>query len=513
MSVIETLAIRASQTPDALAYSVRGERLTWRSVFDGARRAASVLAAHGLAPGSLCAIALSTNADFIHSFFGAQMLGGVPVAINPRLPLAQLRRRVEDLGGALTIIPATTAHDTTPPELDGLTTLAASTLREGSTLSATAIRQTRSTDLSHLQLTSGTSGASKAAMISYGNVAASLEGTHELLRPVADDVLVGWLPLHHDLGLMRFLFFPVAAGLPCHLLEPSMAALPTWLRTISAMRGTITAAPDFAYRLVTRLVDPSTVQLSSLRVATSGGEPVRLTSIRLFEQRFGLPGVVQPGYGLAETTLAASAMGPGEALRVDESGHVSCGRPEINVTIRIVDASGASQPPNRVGRILVHGPVVFQGYWQDREQTAEVINDGWLNTGDDGKMDEEGYLYVLGRSRALIKRAGATIAPREIEELVDGIDGVRRSAAVGLAPDEHASTEEVAVVVEVERRLGDSDRRILVETISQRVRAALGFAPHEINLVAPGTIPRTPTGKIQYGELKRILGDAKPPER
>jgi fatty-acyl-CoA synthase len=282
-----------------------------------------------------------------------------------------------------------------------------------------------------------------------------------------------------------------------------MPTLPTWIETISAAGGTITAAPDFAYRLAARLVDPARVNLSTLRIATSGGEVVRLSTIRQFESRFNCPGVVRPGYGMAETTLGVTTLKTGEPLLVDRSGAVSNGRLLRAVEVRILDASGTACPPGESGRIVVKGPTVFAGYLNDPASTAAVLSDGWLETGDDGAIDEAGYLYIHGRRRAMIKRAGASIAPREIEEVVDELPGVRRSAAIGIEARADSVTEDVVVIAEVERGVAAARRLDLREAIAAAVRDAVGARPHDVLLVAPNAIPRTASGKIRYGILKQ----------
>jgi fatty-acyl-CoA synthase len=284
-----------------------------------------------------------------------------------------------------------------------------------------------------------------------------------------------------------------------------MTALPSWLQTISRVGGTITAAPDFVYRLSGRLVDPRTVDLHTLRVATNGGEAVRLSSINTFEERFAVPGVVRPGFGLAEATLGVASTLEGEPIMVDDTGAVCCGAPLRNVRLRIADAEGRDQPAGVRGRILVAGEAVSAGYLNDPESTAAILQDGWLDTGDVGATDAAGRLYVHGRTRAMIKRAGAAIAPREIEELVDELAGVRRSAAVGLDTGPEALTEMVCVVVEIERRVDPAGEAALSGDISSTIRRALGFAPNAIRFVKPGWIPRTATGKTQYSELKSLL--------
>ena len=176
-----------------------------------------------------------------------------------------------------------------------------------------------------------------------------------------------------------------------------------------------------------------------------------------------------------------------------------------DVTIRIADAAGRPVATGCQGQILVKGPTVFAGYLHDPGATAEALHDGWLHTGDVGTLDADRHLFVHGRTRAMIKRGGAVIAPREIEEMADDVRGVRRSAAVGISPVGDEPTEQVVVVVEVERRLRDIDRDLIRSAIADVVRRAIGFSAREILLVAPGRIPRTASGKIQHGVLRQQL--------
>ncbi|HSU81603.1 MAG TPA: class I adenylate-forming enzyme family protein, partial [Thermoanaerobaculia bacterium] len=274
--------------------------------------------------------------------------------------------------------------------------------------------------------------------------------------------------------------------------------LPFWLQTASAVRATVLGAPDFAWRLATRLVDPQGLDLSALRFATNGGEPVRRSTIAAFEERFGVPGALRPGYGLAEATLGVSALRPGEPPRVDDRGNVSCGRPFPGVEVRIAEEDS----DDGTGEILVRGPAVFAGYFDAEEATAETLRGGWLHTGDVGRLDADGHLYVLGRRRALLKRGGAPLAPRELEEAAAGVPGVRIAAAVGLPPGDGGATEEIAVAVEADP---GTELSRLAEEVAMAIEAALGFAPDRVIVLAPRSIPRTTNGKIRNPELRREL--------
>ncbi len=331
---------------------------------------------------------------------------------------------------------------------------------------------------------------------------AQLHALLELHRIHQGDVLVSWLPLHHDLGLVQFAFAPLYFGRPAHLLQPALTNVRAWLATISRVRGTITASPDFAFRLATRVVEPGTVDLSSLRVAVNGGEPIRRSTVKEFEERFSLPGVMRSGYGLGEATLAVASLPAGLPLRTDAAGNVSCGPPLQGIDVRIMGADGRVLGPGETGEIQARGETVFAGYWRDSAATREVLRDGWLHTGDLGSLDDGGHLYVSGRLRAMIKRAGALVPARVVEEVVDMVDGVRLSAAIGC--EDEAGMEDVVVIAEASLRILDSPRRCdgLRRAIEAGVQEALGFPPRAVVLVAPKSIPRSDSGKVKHVELR-----------
>jgi acyl-CoA synthetase (AMP-forming)/AMP-acid ligase II len=346
-------------------------------------------------------------------------------------------------------------------------------------------------DPAFLQLTSGTTGEPRAAVVSHRSLIASLAATAERLAIRERDVLATWVPLHHDLGLVRYVFGAMYSGCASHLVRPSMTNLLPWLRMIGRVRATITGGPDSAYRLATRTVAARDVDLTSLQ----------------FESCFGLKHVMGPAYGLAEATLTVTSATPGEAVRVNDAGAVSCGRPLEGIDVQIVDPDDRPVPTGGAGEIRVRGPSVFDGYFQDEAATRQVLRDGWLYTGDVGVIDGQRHLFLTARSRAVIKRAGTTIAPREIEEAVERVTGVTRSAATGVRRESTAGTEEIVVVAETEPgdATGRSRLRSLAAEIAGEVTGRVGAAPGRILLVVPGTIPRTATDKVRYDELRRMI--------
>jgi fatty-acyl-CoA synthase len=469
----------AAEDPGRPVYVVGGEILTLGDLAERAGSRATALQARGASAGNRVAIALPAGLDFIETFWALQLLGTVPCAFNPQVPAQTLGRRIERIRPALVITD------------DGASTTSGAGAPRGDA-------DIGPDDLAFLQLTSGTSGAPRAAMITHANVMAYLRQSQQLGHIVSDDVLVSWVPPWHDLGLVRFIIEPVFRRLRCHIVRPAVRTIGEWLTTISEVGGTISAAPDFAYRLACRWVDPRTVDLSTLRVCVNGGEPVRLSTLEEFERLFSLERVVTPSYGLGEATLGVAASGPGEELVVDARGNVACGRPMPGVEVR------AGPSVDNPDEILVRSQAVFSGYLDAPRETALKLRDGWLHTGDSGYLDSEGRLFVLGRRAGMIKRAGALIAPRELEEAALRVDGVRLAAAVSVPSPRGRGAETIVVAAEAERTDDRSEEQI-ARAVSEQVVAALGFAPDRVLVVPPRTIPRTENGKIRHQHVAELM--------
>jgi acyl-CoA synthetase (AMP-forming)/AMP-acid ligase II len=468
----EVLHRRAEQSPDALAFADDERQVTFSDLAERAGGLASAFARRGVRARERVALALPAGIDFVEHFWGLQILGASPCAFDPSTPAQTLRRRTERIAPALVV--------------DAPLQPSAAPVHAPSEIGAD--------DIAVLQPTSGTTGEPRAALVTHRNVIAYLRALDAAGRFLSDDVLVGWVPPWHDLGLHRFVIAAVVFGLPCHLVPPAVRTIPQWLATIERVGGTSTAAPDFAYRLACRLVPPDTISLSSLRLATCGGEPVRRSTFESFESHFDAPDCIMPGYGLAEAVVGVSARFPGEPRRVDARGNVSCGVPLPGVAVRAGD--GPEQP----GPILVRGDTVFPGYFEAPEDTAAVLRDGWLHTGDDGYIGAAGELYVLGRRATMIKRAGGVIAPREIEDAAQEIAEVRLAVAVAGPAVGGPEPVLLAVVAEAE----PSDKPIEPK-VSAAVHRRLGFAPHRIVVLDSTSIPRTPNGKIRHRRLVELL--------
>jgi acyl-CoA synthetase (AMP-forming)/AMP-acid ligase II len=372
---------------------------------------------------------------------------------------------------------------------------------------ASAFPTAAAEDVAFIQYTSGSTGQPRGVVLTHANVMRTVEFMAEAAQLTRDDVVVSWLPLYHDMGLIGCAFTPPWNGAPLHLLPPDLKNPRVWLELVTRVGATFTVSPDFGYRNCVRNIgDTSGIDLSSLKQALSGAEPVRLSTIEAFETKFGVENLVTPCYGLAEATLAVAIWPRKTPLRLDTSGKfLSVGRPCRGVRVRIMDGEDEVKAGVEA-EICVQSPGVMQGYYNNPEATARVLSsDGWLRTGDLGFVDAEGFLYVTGRLKDVIILGGENVIPADVEEIVDHVPGVRYSAAVGVE-SERTGTQRLHVVAEVREQAGDPEALSrLVREIVKRVREARGHRPARVLLVLPSTIPKTSSGKIQRSRLGEMI--------
>jgi fatty-acyl-CoA synthase len=349
-------------------------------------------------------------------------------------------------------------------------------------------------------------------MLTHQNIVRTCHFMAESAGLTPEDRVVSWLPLYHDMGLIGLSFTPPLMAAPVWLLPPDLRSPRQWVELITEVRATFTVSPDFGYRNCVRNIhDTGDIDLTSLKAALSGAEPVRLSTIKAFESHFGVKNVIAPCYGLAEATLAVAVWPRSTAVRVDPTGRfVSVGRPCRGVSVRIVpraeDGPAVALGPDVEGEVQVRSPGVMKGYYNNPEATAGVLSaDGWLRTGDLGFMDQDGLLYICGRIKDVMILGGENVIPADVEEVVDAVPGVRYSAAVGLE-SERTGTQRLHVVAEVRDESAGEDRyHELVRKIVHRVHEARGHRPARVLLVKSGTIPKTSSGKIQRSRLGQML--------
>ena len=342
----------------------------------------------------------------------------------------------------------------------------------------------------------------------------------------SSDVFISWLPLYHDMGLIGAWLGSLYFAVPVVILSPlSFLARPhIWLWAIHRHRGTLSAAPNFAFELCLSKIDAHDLEgldLGSLRLLANGAEPVSVATIRRFSERlapFGFrPQAMAPVYGLAECSVGLAFPPPGRAPLIDRIARdalsrggeavpaadseaaieiVACGRPLPGHQIRIVDATGREVEERREGRLQFRGPSTTAGYYRSAEKTRELFDGEWLESGDLAYV-AGGDIYLTGRVKDIIIRAGRNIYPHEVEQAVGEVDGVRKgSVAVFASPEPGSAAERIVVVAETREMDGDA-RRELRQRIDIVATDLLQAPVDEIVLAPPRSVPKTSSGKIR----------------
>jgi acyl-CoA synthetase (AMP-forming)/AMP-acid ligase II len=520
-TLTEMMRRRATLSPDRQYFRLFDETVTYGRLWAQSARYGAGLARAGVGAGDKVCLIYPTCAEFFYTFFGALRIGAVPVPLYPTLGVettANIFRDSEAVAVATIgwfrmgvdesreLAPNVTIV-LEPPDLDVDAPLP-------------AVAPATADDLAFLQYTSGSTGHPRGVMLSHKNVVSTIHFMAEAAGITVEDRVVSWLPLYHDMGLIGCAFTPPLLGTPIWLLPPDLRNPRQWLSLITEIGATFTVSPDFGYRNCVRNVrDTAGLDLTSLKAALSGAEPVRPSTIEAFESHFGIKRVVSPCYGLAEATLAVAIWPRGAPLRLDPTGRfLSVGQPCRGVSVRILAPRNEAPADERSvgveGEICVKSPGVMRGYYNNPGETAKVLMPGgWLRTGDLGFVDAKGFLYVTGRLKDLIILGGVNVIPADIEEVVDRVDGVRYSAAVGI-DSERTGTQRLHVVAEVRSETASpDDYHSLVREITNRVHRAHGHRPARVILVRSSTIPKTSSGKIQRSRLAQMIQEDELGER
>jgi len=521
--------------------------LGWDAVRERAAAVAGALVSLGVRPGERVALVLPTGPDFMDAFFGTLLAGAVPVPLYPPVRLGRLPEyhlataRMLRLSGAVALLSdgrvgrlLGEAVRRAGPRL-GLRNVAG--LREAG--AGPVAREGDPGALAVVQFSSGSTVDPKPVALSHRAVLAQTDALRALMpddTPDDPQLGVSWLPLYHDMGLIGCLLSALTYPGPLVLLGPEvfLGRPALWLRALSRHRGTMSVAPSFAYAVCARRVKDAEmegVDLSRWRLALNGAEQISAEAARRFSERFSRwgfrPAALMPVYGLAEAALCVTfsppraplrsvALDPVElarAGRVRPGGRVlaSVGMPMPGVSVEIRDESGTVVGEGVVGRIFAHGPSVMDEYLGQPEATRAVLDGGWLDTGDLGFV-QDGELVVCGRAKDVVVLRGANHAPQEFEDALDGVPGVRLGCAValGFVPP-GGDGEELLLLAETTAEAGSD--------LADRIRAAVaertGMRPHTVQLLSPGTLPRTSSGKLRRSEALRrwTTGTLHPPAR
>ncbi|MDX1631189.1 MAG: AMP-binding protein [Thermoanaerobaculia bacterium] len=555
-TLVEVLAWHAEDHPDRrhVLFLEEGpgegeERdLSYGDLLDRGRGAAAAFQELGLDPGQSVGLMLPSGLDYFAAFFGILLAGGVPVPLYPPMRRSQIEEHLKRQAGILKnarvrflvafeeVQTLTKLVKAQVPDLERI--LVTSDL-EGDPEAARPV-QIAGDDTAFLQYTSGSTGSPKGVILTHSNLLANLRSMGEILDLGPEEVVVSWLPLYHDRGLIGAWMGSLYFGMPLVLMSPlSFLSRPVrWLRAIHRYQGTISAAPNFAYELCLKKIDEGELEdldLSSWWIALNGAEPVSPRSVEVFTERlapYGFsPEAMMPVYGLAENSLAVAFTPPDRAPKIDEIRReafqkerraetvgeedenplrfVSCGTPIPHHEVRIVDRETRELPEREEGRIQFRGPSATTGYFRNPEDTDRLMVDGdWRDSEDLGYM-AEGELYVTGRVKDVIIRAGRNIYPQEVEEAVGGLDGVREGCvAVFAVPEEESGTERLVVMAE--SRLEDEEaKEELKERIDGTTMDLVGTDPDRVVLVPPRTVPKTSSGKIRRSAAKELFEKGK----
>jgi acyl-CoA synthetase (AMP-forming)/AMP-acid ligase II len=555
---------RARNQPGDVAYVFLangedpGDPLTYGELAAGVRVRAELLHQRGLA-GARAVLLYPTGPEFIQAFLACAIARacGVPVHVPNRRRGIQLLRKIADDAGATTVLTTRAVRDDlldrfgALPELSGLHLVATDEPAESSPLPATDDRigpEPEADDLALLQYTSGSTGDPKGVMVTHANLWHNAEAISQHWPLGPSGAVVSWLPLFHDLGLMFGVVLPIHAGVPAYLMPPSafMRRPMRWLEAVSRFRATHTAAPNFAYQLCVDAARtdqvPSTLDLSSLRAAMNGAEPVRWSTVRQFAaafSRFGFsPPAMSPGYGLAEATLkvcgtphgrpphaldvSAEALREGRVVIASEAGPatatvVSCGTAAPGTRVRVVDAdTGTARPAGAIGEVWVSGPCVARGYWGrpvasrltfSARIRGEEGAGRFLRTGDLAFV-HDGELYLTGRLKDVLVFRGRNHYPHDIEYTVEACHSSLRPACAAAFSVDRGDHEDLVVVVEVDGRvLRDTAPVDLAASIRTAIRDEHSLETGDIVFIRRGTLPRTTSGKIQRGLCRQSYVD------
>jgi fatty-acyl-CoA synthase len=507
-------------------------RHTWLEVHKRARQVAGGLAAAGIGPGDAVAVLAAAPAEIAPTAQGIWMRGGSLTMLHQPTPRTDLQRWAGETTTVVDVIDAGAVVVSDPflPAAPILAQLGIRVLTFDELLDNCPIEpvETEDADLALMQLTSGSTGSPKAVRISHANIVANAEAMFLGADfDVDSDVIVSWLPCFHDMGMTGYLTVPMYFGAelvkitPMDFLRDSLL----WPRLIDKYRGTMTAAPNFAYTLLAKRLrgqaTPGQFDLSSLRWALSGAETVEPGDVEDLCDAgapFGLrPEAVVPAYGMAEATVAVSFTECGAGMIIDEvdadllavlrravpanGGRsrrlVTLGQPLDGLDVRVVDEDDAALPARGVGVIQVRGEPVTEGYTTMAGFVAAQDQQGWYDTGDLGYLTETGEVVVCGRVKDVIIMAGRNIYPTDIERAAARVDGVRPGCAVAVRLDAGHSRETFAVAVESKAFRDRDEVRRIERQVAHEVVAEVDVRPRNVVVLEPGTIPKTPSGKLR----------------
>ena len=492
MNLAASLARNAADNPDRVAIHLGDQTTSYGELDDQSARVAGLLAARGIAPGTPIGIMLPNVPEFASVYYGILRTGAVVVPMNPLLKAREIAYYLGDSGA-----PVIFAWHVTAPEVEigAKEAGAEAILVDPATfpdILATAspapqVVDRAAYDTAVVLYTSGTTGHPKGAELTHANLINNVEvSAADLFQLGPDDLIFGGLPLFHAFGQTCTLNAAIMTGASLTVLPRFDAAKA--LEILADQRVTIFAGVPTMFSALLHVPDRSGYDVSALRLCISGGAAMPVEVLRQFEDAFDC--IVLEGYGLSETSPVASFNHPGRERKPG-----SIGTPIRGVEMRVVDASGAEVPQGEVGEIAIRGHNIMKGYLNRPEATAEAVSDdGWFRTGDIGRVDEDGYYYIVDRKKDLIIRGGYNIYPREIEEVLYEHPEVAEAAVVGIPHPELGEEVGAAVALKPGATVTTDELRSYVKS-----QVAAYKYPRRVWIV--DALPKGPTGKILKKEI------------
>jgi 1-acyl-sn-glycerol-3-phosphate acyltransferase len=499
--------------------------ITYLDLWTGAEQVASGLQHFALEPGESVLIMLPTGREYFFTFFGILLAGGIPVPVYPPGRLKQIEehllRHCSIANNCLARIMVTVEEAKQFAKL-----MHTQVINLSHVLTLAELSRAGTVALADLM--------PKGVVLTHANLLANIRAMAKVIGVTSEDVFVSWLPLYHDMGLIGAWLGSLHFAYQLVIMSPlAFIARPQrWLWAIHKYGGTLSAAPNFAYELCLRRIDDKDIEgldLSSWRIACNGAEAVNPVTLKKFIARFTgygfKPESMLPVYGLAESSVGLAFPKPGSGIKIDrikrdsfmETGEaipvseadprglefVSCGEPLPGHQIRIVDAADRELPERREGSLQFAGPSTTTGYFKNPDKTKELFHDKWLDSGDKAYM-AEGNVYITGRSKDIIIRAGRNIYPVEMEEAIGKVEGIREgNVAVFGSKSSASGTERLIVLAETRKKDAQALEKIrsLVNTI---VTDLVGAPPDEVVLAPPNTVLKTSSGKIRRNASRDI---------
>ncbi len=552
-TLVEVLQWHAARHPNKLhvhLYSPGSEEsipVTYGELYTEACYVSAGLRNHDILPGDRVGIMLPTSREYLTTFFGILFTGAIPIPIYPPGRIAQIEEhlrkqlRILENAKAKLLISLPEAIRLAPLIKSGL-----SKIKEILTYDVLVENETpvepfpvNKSDIAFIQYTSGSTGNPKGVVLSHANLVANVKSMGHAVDVQPDDVIVSWLPLYHDMGLIGCWFGSLMYGIPLVLMSPlSFVARPSrWLRAIHQYKGTISAAPNFAYELcASRISDEelSDIDLKTWRRALNGAEPVIPDTLDKFINRFAPMGfrreTMAPVFGLAENSVGLLFPPPKRGPVIenierdrfineriaepasnddpDALRFVSCGSPIKNNEIRIVDSNGHTLGDRKVGLMQFRGPSATSMYYNQPEATEILISEEWRNTGDFA-YTANGEVFIAGRQKELIIRGGRNIYPYELEEAVGHIQGVRKGGvAVFGSIDKESGIEKLIVLAETRERKPEKLEKIK-EIIREKSIQLFQIQPDDIVLADLRTVLKTSSGKIRRAACRSLYETGK----